>query len=89
MEMTCCRYMTTVYSTPAVMPTCPSRLNQPVTQEKSGPCLPPRVPAQKYTPPDVGSAEHTSAIGSATISVIVTASGQPHVTDTGPPCVKP
>src|SRR5208337_4361769 len=50
---------------------------------------PPNAADQWYMPPEVGSAEHNSAMLRATRSVPAVASGQPKVISRGPPIVKP
>src|SRR5437870_13249238 len=50
---------------------------------------PPSSADQWYIPPEVGKAEHSSAMLRVTSRVPAVASGQPSVISSGPPMVKP
>ena len=64
------------YLIPVVTATCPRRLNQPVTQEANAACWGSEsMAAQKYGPPLVGCALHTSPMANPTIHVKT--AGQP------------
>ena len=66
---------------PAVSVTKPTMLNQAVNQAQVGP---PSSADQWYVPPEVGIAEQSSAMLSATKSVPKETSGQPKVISDGP-----
>ena len=61
-------------------------LNQATSQPQAGP---PRSAAQWYIAPEVGYAEHSSAMLEATASVNTVATGQPRVISRGPPISRP
>ena len=75
---------------PVVTANWPTKLNQPVNQEKNGAYLGgASIAAQKYGPPAVGIAETISAIAMATNIVKNETHIHPTVITPGPPVLRP
>src|SRR2546422_7501716 len=71
---------------PAMAVINPTIFSQAVNHAQVGP---PSSADQWYIPPEVGKAEHSSAMLRVTSRVPAVASGQPSVISSGPPMVKP